>query len=201
MAFLRRWGGAAAAAACAVLLLVRPLAAQPSQPPQPTPPPPSLDVTVEDDVKAAYLFNFTKFVHWPTSAFTGQTDPLNICVAGDTAVVRAVERIVSGEYVGGRPIRAITQLPDVPGGCHVLFVGRGASERAARLMGAATSSPMLTVGESPRFLQQGGMIAFIVEHRRVRFDISMPAAERAGLKLSSKLLRVARRVDEGSQLR
>ena len=150
----------------------------------------------EDDVKAAYVFNFTKFVEWPSSAFTGQTDPINVCVAGDAAVVRALERIVAGEHVEGRPLRAIAELPDDPAHCHVLFVGRGASERASRLMATTSKVPVLTVGDSTRFLQQGGMIAFVVENRRVRFDISVRPAERAGLKVSSKLLRVARNVRE-----
>ena len=174
---------AAVAAAIAATLAVSPAMAQ-------------TEAGVEDDVKAAYVFNFTKFVQWPSSAFTGTTDPINVCVAGDAGVVRALERIVAGELVEGRPLRAIAQLPDDPSACHVLFVGRGATERAARLMASSSKAPILTVGDSTRFLQQGGMIAFVTENRRVRFDISVRPAERAGLKVSSKLLRVARQVRE-----
>jgi hypothetical protein len=152
--------------------------------------------SIEDEVKAAYLYNFTRFVSWPGSAFTGTTDPLTLCVAGEPAVVKAVEEIVSGEHVDGRPLRVVSQVPDQPLRCHVLFVGRGASERAARLVSAAGTAPILTVGDSEQFLKQGGMIAFVVESRRVRFDISRQPAERVGLRLSSKLLRVARNVDE-----
>ncbi len=148
----------------------------------------------EDDVKAAYVYNFTKFVEWPASAFSGPADPLNVCVVGDAAVQSAVERILAGEQVEGRALKLVAPPPEGAAGCHVLFVGRGGSERGVRLLTSAGTAPMLTVGDSPRFLQQGGMIAFVVEERRVRFDISLTAAERVGLKLSSKLLRVARHV-------
>lgn len=156
---------------------------------------------VEDEIKAAYVFNFTKFIGWPPSAFTGTSDPLNVCVSAEGAVVKAVERILAGERVEGRPLRVVSPLPDEAAACHVLFVGRGGSERGLRLMASAGTTPMLTVGDSARFLQQGGMIAFVVENRRVRFDISVATAERAGLKLSSKLLRVARRLDGGTSTR
>lgn len=155
----------------------------------------------EDDVKAAYVYNFTKFVVWPPTAFSGSSDPLNVCVSAESAVVKAVERILEGEYVERRPLRVVSPLPDDPAACHVLFVGRGGLERGLRLMAAGTNTPMLTVGDSSRFLQLGGMIAFVVEERRVRFDISIPTAERAGLKLSSKLLRVARKVTGTSSTR
>lgn len=159
------------------------------------------DSSIEDEVKAAYLYNFTKFVSWPPSAFSGTTDPLTLCVAGEPPVVKAVEDIVTGEHVEGRPLRVLSQLPDGPLPCHVLFIGRGADDRVSRLMSAAGTAPILTVGDSPRFLEQGGMIAFVVESRRVRFDIRTQPAERVGLKLSSKLLRVARHVDEVAQRR
>lgn len=183
MAFLKRFRALIGGAAMVATAFVCSLAAQG-------------DGSIEDEVKAAYLYNFTKFVSWPVSAFSGTTDPLTLCVEGDTAVVKAVEDIVSGEHVEGRPLRVLSQLPDGPLPCHVLFIGRGADDRASRLMSVAGTAPILTVGDSPRFLQQGGMIAFVVESRRVRFDIRIQPAERVGLKLSSKLLRVARHVDE-----
>jgi hypothetical protein len=182
MAVLNRFLSAAIIAAATAAAGVRSLSAQ-------------VPETVEDEVKAAYVFNFTKFVEWPSSAFTGTTDPINICVAGDAGVIRAMERTIGGEHVEGRPLRAVSQLPEDPSACHVLFLGRGA-DRAARLLAATGKAPVLTIGDSTRFLQLGGMIAFVVENRRVRFDINMRPAARVGLKLSSKLLRVARNVRE-----
>ena len=188
MAFLRQSRTLAAGAAIVASAFVCSLSAQ--------------DVrSIEDEVKAAYLYNFTKFVSWPPSAFSGTTDPLTLCVASEPAVVKAVEAIVAGEHIEGRPLRVLSQFPEGPLPCHVLFIGRGAGERASRLMSAAGTAPILTVGDSTEFLKQGGMIAFVVERRRVRFDISRQPAERVGLRLSSKLLRVARNVDQVTHVR
>jgi hypothetical protein len=156
--------------------------------------------SIEDDVKAAFLFNFTKFVEWPPGAFTGTSDPLNVCVTGDAAVLRAVEGAIAGERVEGRPLTLVAPPPPDAAGCHILYLGRGAADRA-RLMAAAVKRPVLVVGDSPEVLQQGAAIAFLVEERRVRFDIDPAAATRAGLKVSSKLLRVARHVVERSDTR
>jgi hypothetical protein len=183
MAFLRRSRTVTTGAAIAAAVFVCSLSAQGGS-------------SIEDEVKAAYLYNFTRFVSWPVSAFSGTTDPLTLCVAGEPAVVKAVEDIVTGEHVDGRPLRVLSQFPEGPLPCHVLFVGRGAGERTSRLMSTAGTAPILTVGDSEQFLKQGGMIAFVVENRRVRFDISRQPAERVGLRLSSKLLRVARNVDK-----
>lgn len=188
MAFLNRFRTLAAGAALAATTFVCSPAAQDG-------------ASIEDEVKAAYLYNFTKYVSWPVSAFSGTTDPLTLCVAGEPAVVKAVESIVTGERVDSRPLRVLSQLPDGPLPCHVLFVGRGSDDRVPQLMRSAGTAPILTVGDSPRFLEHGGMIAFAVESGRVRFDIRIQPAERVGLKLSSKLLRVARHVDEVSQSR
>lgn len=156
--------------------------------------------SIEDDVKAAYLFNFTKFVEWPSGAFSGTSDPLKVCVAGDEALRHAVERAVTGERVGGRPLKYVAPPPDDAAGCHMLYLGRGATDRAS-LIATAAKHPILIVGDSPQFLQLGGAIAFVIEERRVRFDIDPAAAARAGLKVSSKLLRVARHVVEGADTR
>lgn len=187
MALLRRARIWAAAAAAATALVVCPAGAQ--------------DESIEEDVKAAYLFNFTKFVEWPPGAFTGTSDPLNVCVAGDATVLSAVERAVTGERIEGRPLRFVSPLPDSPASCHILYVGRGSGDPAERLAAAAASAPVLTVGNSPRFLERGGIIAFVVEARRVRFDVDLESARRAGLKISSKLLRVARHVHQGNAAR
>jgi hypothetical protein len=156
--------------------------------------------SIEDEVKAAYLFNFTKFVEWPSGAFTGTSDPLNVCVSADEALRHAVERAVTGERVAGRPLKYVAPPPADAAGCHILYLGRGATGHAG-LIAAAAKQPILVVGDSPQFLQQGGAIAFVVEERRVRFDIDPAAAARAGLKVSSQLLRVARHVLEGTDTR
>jgi hypothetical protein len=185
MALLSGFRLAAAAALFAVPLAVRPAAQSAS---------------IEDDVKGVYLYNFTKFVEWPTDAFTGTSDPLNVCVTGDAAMLRAVARAIQGERVEGRPLEFVSPPPADTAGCHILYIGRGGVD-GARLIAAAAKRPILIVGDSPQFLKQGGAIAFVVEERRVRFDIDPAAVALAGLKVSSKLLRVARHVVERSDTR
>ena len=146
---------------------------------------------LEYRAKAAHLFNFTKFVEWPRS---GGASPLTICVAGANPFGTALDDLVGGEHVNGRPLQ--TRVVRQPAGCQVLFIPRGVA-RHLYLPGAVKSG-LLTVGETPSFLNDGGIINFIVEEGRVRFDINQDAATRANLVISSRLLRLARQVVTGS---
>lgn len=150
------------------------------------------DVSLEYRVKAAYLFNFAKYVEWPSSGGTG---PLTLCVAGRNVFGSALEETIAGERVNGRPLVARVILEPTPG-CDVLFVPRGAATNAYLL--AAQGQPVLTVGETPGFIEAGGVINFIVDGANVRFEISAPAADRAGLRVSSRLLRLARMPGSGT---
>jgi hypothetical protein len=144
------------------------------------------EVPLEYRVKAAYLFNFAKFVEWPGAAATG---PITICVAGRNVFGEALTETVRDETVNGRALAVRVILEPEPG-CHILFVPRGAA--AAAYLRAAESTPTLTVGESSDFIAQGGIITFTLEGANVRFEISLDAAERTGLRISSRLLRLAR---------
>jgi YfiR/HmsC-like len=144
------------------------------------------EVPLEYQVKAAFLFNFAKFVEWPPEAPAG---PLQICVAGRNVFGDALVETVRGETINGRPLAVRVILEPEPG-CHIIFVPRGAA--AAAYLRAAGSSPSLTVGESPEFISQGGIVNFRLEGTSVRFEIDPEAAERAGLRISSRLLRLAR---------
>jgi hypothetical protein len=150
-------------------------------------------ISLEYRVKAVYLFNFVKFVEWPLRAAPGR---LTICVAGQNPFGAALDDALRGEVVDGRPLATRVILEPEPG-CHVLFVPQGAA--ASAYLGAARGSPTLTVGETPGFLEQGGIINFIVEAGKVRFEIDPKAAELADLRISSHLLRVARTPDRGSK--
>jgi hypothetical protein len=147
----------------------------------------SEDVTLEYRVKAAYLFNFTKFIEWPDAAVPPGA-PITICVAGDSPFGAALDEIIRGEAVNGRPLAARRAEP--PAGCHVVFVPRGTSPAAA--LRPFRSLPVLTVGESDDFLRQGGMVNFVIDDGKVRFEIDHEAAERAHVRISSRLLRLAR---------
>lgn len=141
---------------------------------------------LEYQVKAAYLYNFVKFVEWPAGALTG---PLTICTAAPNPFGGALEDIVRGELIAGHPIATRIVEAPVPG-CNVLFVPRGAA--AGDYLRGVRMSPVLTVGESKDFVAQGGIISFVLDAGMIRFEIDQEAARRAGLQVSSRLLRLAR---------
>jgi hypothetical protein len=152
--------------------------------------------TLEPDVKAAYLYNFTRYVEWPAEADRG-SEPFRICVLADPAIRNAIQRTVQGETVHGRPL--VMVAPETPRDaqqCQILYVGRSDQQRAGTLLAAVRDLPVLTVGDSSRFTEQGGMIEFLLQDNRVRFDVNLPRAQQSKLRVSSNLLRVARKVLE-----
>jgi hypothetical protein len=146
----------------------------------------------EYELKAAFLYNFVKFVEWPPDAFAGERSPLAICVYGDDPFGHSLEGVVRGESLGGhglivqRPAR-LDELDD----CHVLFVSRSERQRMPQVLARVDGAPVLTVGDTDGFLRAGGIINFVLEENRVRFLINQEAAERSRLRISSKLLRLA----------
>jgi hypothetical protein len=147
----------------------------------------------EYEIKAAFLLNFTKFVGWPETAFAGEHSPLGICILGEDPFGNALNEIVKGEAVNGHElvVHRIRRSPE-PKSCQVLFVARSEREVARAL--TELGPGVLTVGEGDKFLEDGGIIAFVIDGRRVRFDIDQGAATRAMLMLSSQLMNVARKV-------
>jgi len=143
-------------------------------------------IPLEYRVKAVYLFNFVKYVEWPSRNATG---PLMICVAEHNPFGDALSEAVRGELVNNRVVetRIITN-PDQA--CHVMFVPRTVG--SAPFLAASRGAPTLTVGETPGFIKQGGLVNFILEEGKVRFVIDSKAAEHADLRISSHLLRLAR---------
>jgi hypothetical protein len=152
--------------------------------------------TAEDDIKAAFLFNFTQFVEWPAA---DTQEPFRICVVADTSFGAALDRIVDGESVGQRPIeRSAPAAPDAARGCQILFIGRQDDERVERWLAAVKGLPVLVVGESPTAWTRGVHVNFVIQNNRVKFDVNNDNAGRAGLTISSKLLRVAHSVTSRS---
>jgi hypothetical protein len=152
------------------------------------------EVSLEYQVKAVYLFNFAKFIEWPAEAPAG---PITICIAGQNPFGDVLEETLRGEMVNGRPL-TMRVIPGPEPGCHVVFVPQGAA--STTYLRAVQGSPTLTVGETPDFITQGGIISFILEGGKVRFQIDAKAAERADLRISSHLLRLARTPDGRGQL-
>ena len=145
------------------------------------------DASLEYRVKAAYLLNFTKFVDWPPSAIEG--GPFTICVAETNPFGPVLAGTVSGETAAGHPL-ASRVVRATAASCQVLFIPRDVP--AAPYLRSIGNDAVLTVGESPEFLRQGGMINFVLDHGRVRFEINQETAARNQLKISSRLLRLAR---------
>ncbi|MEP7308100.1 MAG: YfiR family protein [Acidobacteriota bacterium] len=150
--------------------------------------------TLEYQVKAAFLLSFVTFTEWPATAFESPSSSLRICVMGDDPFDGSLARTVQGETVAGHPV--VTHHVD--GGdaltdCHVLFVPRAADARAA-IERSGAGAPLLTIGEADGPGRAGVIINFAIDQGQVRFDVDRTAAERRGLRLSSKLLRIARRV-------
>jgi hypothetical protein len=152
------------------------------------------DDPLEYRVKAAFLLNFTKFIEWPAAAFGNGESPMAICVVGYNPFGSSLDEIVKDEVVNGRKVAVqyIRQAPP-PRSCQVLF-SDGAGKESKAISDAEPG--VLTVGEGESFIRDGGMIAFVIDNNRVRFEISQTATERAGLKLSSKLLSVAKSVEK-----
>lgn len=149
---------------------------------------------LEIPVKAAFLHKLTLFVEWPAAAFAEAGSPLVFCVLNDQPFSRSLEEVITGEQVAGHKL-TVERLGvgEDPAACHVLFIGR--SERQiAPVLAAVRDAPVLTVGEQKGFLEAGGAVNFLLEDGKVRFEINQDAAGRAGLTMSSKLLRLAVRI-------
>ncbi len=145
----------------------------------------------EYDVKAAFLLNFVRFVEWPPPSVPNATNTFDICVLGDDPFWDRLNQLVENESVNGQPIR-VQHIWVVQDSCRVIFVT--SSERDPFRTLRRIRRGVLTVGERAGFLADGGMINFVIEEQRVRFDVNVQAAESAGLRISSRLLNVARLV-------
>ncbi len=153
--------------------------------------PPARAQVSEYQLKAAFLANFPEFVTWPGSAFAGPGAPIVIGVLGDDLFGEALDRAVQGKTVGGRKIaiKRSRRIEDMKG-CQVVFVS--GSERGN--IGGLASAGVLLVGEMEGFVKQGGAIGFTTAGDKVRFEINTGAAQRGGLEISSRLLKLASRV-------
>ncbi|HEX9002623.1 MAG TPA: YfiR family protein [Blastocatellia bacterium] len=153
----------------------------------------------EYEVKAAFLYNFAKFVEWPPEAFgSGGGTALIVGIIGDDPFGSAIDRTISGKTVNGRQltIRRLKWGQNLKD-CHVLFVSSSEQKRLPQILEILKGASVLTVSEMDQFSQQGGVIGFVMENSKVRFEINTSASEQARLKISSKLLALARIVRSG----
>jgi hypothetical protein len=157
------------------------------------------DSTAEEySVKAAFLFHFAQFVEWPSQAFKDGDAPLVYCTIGEDPFHGSLDAALNGKSIGARPlqVRHLKQPADLHS-CHVVFLGEKEKKLFAAVLELLKNNPVLIVGESERFVQDGGTIGFCLEENKIRFEINLEAAEKARLKISSKLLALAKSVFGG----
>jgi hypothetical protein len=146
------------------------------------------DLTSDTQVKAAFLYNFAKFAEWPASA-----RPLTMCIVGDTRVATELVKTVRDKRLDGRVLEVKGIGSDEPMlTCDVLFISASETRSAAAVLVTLRTLPILTVSDSPGFARTNGIIELVVESERMHFAINTDAATRAGIRLSSRLLRLAR---------
>ena len=149
----------------------------------------------ESQIKAGFLFNFTKFVEWPPDAFADPGVPLVLGIVGDNPVTDLLVETAAGKIVNGRAVivRRFKEGQDLRS-CHILFVSSSEGKHVPQILETVKGSRVLTVSETSGFVQSGGMINFFVEGNKVRLEINLDAAARASLKISAKVIAVARLV-------
>lgn len=145
-------------------------------------------------VKAAFLFHFAQLVDWP-AATVDKDGSLFLCTLGDDPFQGALEATVAGKAVGTRVLRVRhLQQAEEMHACQIVFLGKAQSKHIPALLATLQNAPVLTVGETPGFLESGGMVSFLLENNKVRFGINLHAADAAGLKIGSRLLILAQNV-------
>lgn len=152
------------------------------------------ETAAEYDVKAAFLYNFTKFVEWPSWAFHDDRSTVRLCVLGEDPFGGSLQEFAESEVAGRRVTVLRVRSMGAPAGCQILFVSRSERERLPLILREVRNAPVLTVGDMQGFLEQGGIVNFVLDGSKVRFEISQEAAARAGIRISSRLLRLATRV-------
>ncbi|MGB7281278.1 MAG: YfiR family protein [Candidatus Acidiferrum sp.] len=146
----------------------------------------------EYQVKATYLYNFGRFIKWPGTFPPGKGETFSVCVLGQDPFGSILDSTLAGEALDGKPVvlRRISK-PQEAGDCRILFISSTEEKHLKEILTILDESGVLTVSDMPDFTRRGGMIQFVFEGNRVRFEINLTSAESAKLVLSSELLKVA----------
>jgi len=146
----------------------------------------------EYQVEAAYLYNFGRFVEWPTKLAATKSDAFTICVLGEDPFGRVLDATFAGATIENKSVvaRRISS-PDESAECQILFFSSSEASRLSKIIESLNKTAVLTVSDMPQFSKRGGMIQFVLEGNRVRFEVNLVATQKAGLTLSSELLKVA----------
>jgi hypothetical protein len=149
----------------------------------------------EHEVKAAFLYRFLPFIEWPAQAFRDSKAPVTIGVLGADDIAASLEQVLPGRTAQGRTVLVRRVRPGEPlAGVHLLMVGRAEQERLPALARATAGHGVVLVGDGEDALDRGAAIGFLIDDGRVRFQVSLPAAERSGVRISARMLAVAHHV-------
>jgi hypothetical protein len=146
----------------------------------------------EYQIKAAFIYNFARFVDWPTQAFSDATSPMVIGVLGKNVFGDSLAQIIKGNTIGGHPleVKEFDSATDAAS-CQLLFISASEKSHFSKILAQLSGKSILTVSETDNFISEGGMINLKIVDNRVRFEINNEAAKKAGLTISSKLLSLA----------
>ncbi len=153
-------------------------------------------------IKAGFIFNFAKFVEWPQATFAQPDSPIVIGILGTDPFGAIIDQIVQDKKIGGRGF-VVKRLkwggdPKELRECKILFVGASERIHIDELVQIVRGLPILTVGETPGFAERGGVIRLVLEDNKVRFEVNVDAAHQAGLTISSRLLTLARIIQQAA---
>jgi len=146
----------------------------------------------DNAVKATYLYNFARFVAWPTEGTAAKANSVTICVLGQDPFGSALDSTLAGETIGTQRViaRRISDALEADN-CQILFISSSEARRLNQIFETLDKKAILTVSDIPQFSQHRGMIQFVLADNRIRFEVNLAAAQRAGLILNSELLKVA----------
>jgi hypothetical protein len=147
---------------------------------------------LESAVKATYLYKFEAFVKWPAAAFASPSSPFVLCVVDDAPFAAAVDKAVSGQHIGDRAFE-IRHLETVTAnsGCHIMYIGGSGTQSVAQALEIVRGAAILTITDSADDANAQGIIGFMVQDNKVRFQIDDGAASRSGITISAELLKLA----------
>lgn len=146
----------------------------------------------EYQVKAAYLYNFGRFIEWPPSVTVAKGDPFTICVLGQDPFGPDLNTILADEAINGQSVVARRiPSPQDAGSCRILFISSSEGDRLKQILAILGDASVLTVSDLPQFTQRGGMVQLVLDGKKVRFEVNLTPVERAHLAMSSQLLKVA----------
>ena len=148
-------------------------------------------------IKAGFIYNFANLVQWPSNAFTQPDSPIVIGILGEDPFGTVLDRVLAGKKVNGRIflVKRLKSFPDLKE-CHIVFVSSSEMAHLAEAIHLVKGMPILTIGEIPGFAKRGGIINLVLEDNKVHFEVNVDAAKEADLTISSRLLALARIVQE-----